>query len=150
LNCDQNIVTSHLRRPVLSSANVGNITLLPTYTSCDECYAWTASGPENVPRPNRSDVGPDQSSTSVWIITNTSRRISSGLPWQAAEFKEMPYGIYRIFPRKTVVPTYHLSGKWTIVSHVWIMFIRTVDRAVSDMWESFERTMDYVQCPTRV
>jgi len=36
-----------------------------------KCYTWTESGPKNVPRPNRSDVGLKRSRTRTWTCTNT-------------------------------------------------------------------------------
>jgi len=58
-----------------------------TFFSCDWCevwfiwnkqkqqskwYTWTESGPKNVLRPNRSDVGPERSRTRTWTCTNTN------------------------------------------------------------------------------
>jgi len=35
-----------------------------------KCYTWTEFGTKNVPRPNRSDVGPETSRTRTWTCTN--------------------------------------------------------------------------------
>jgi len=37
-----------------------------------KCYTWIESGPQNVARPNRSDVGPERSRNRTWTCTKTS------------------------------------------------------------------------------
>jgi len=44
------------------SLAMGHITLHTTLHISRKRCAWTESGPKNVPRPNRSDVGPIRSS----------------------------------------------------------------------------------------
>jgi len=36
------------------------------------CYTLTQSGPKNVPRPNRSDVGPETTRTKTWTCTKST------------------------------------------------------------------------------
>jgi len=38
-----------------------------------KCYTWTESDQQNVPRPNRSDVGPDRSRPMIWTCTITNQ-----------------------------------------------------------------------------
>ena len=73
-------VTSRHRRPV-SCASTGclslatsNIMLHPKLYILHRCYTLTESGPKNIPRPNRSDVGPEWtwSSSRTWTCSDTS------------------------------------------------------------------------------
>jgi len=40
-----------------------------------KCYTWTESGPKNVPRPNRSDVGLERARSRTWTCTNTNNLV---------------------------------------------------------------------------
>ena len=62
------------------SLAIGNITLHPTLHIMSKCCAWTESGPKNVPRPNRSDLGPGQSSTSACSSAFTNQNTALNTP----------------------------------------------------------------------
>jgi len=68
--------------PALSIASTDGIVLSLFFGWCEawyiwnkqkqqsKCYTWTEAGPKNVPRQNRSNVGPERSRTRTWTCTN--------------------------------------------------------------------------------
>ena len=75
--------TSHSRRQV-SRADTGclslaasNIMLHSTLHILFKCCACIASSPKNVLRLNRSDIGPEWSSTMTWTCSNTDLHMSN-------------------------------------------------------------------------
>jgi len=101
----QETSTGHL------SLAVGNITLHPTLRIMSKCCAWTESGPKNVLRPNRSDLGPGRSSTSACSSVFTNQNTRTLRWWSTSTWR--------------VLCTYLCQGRiverWPLLLHLFIV-----------------------------